>query len=79
MNCFRFVNFMNNTMIINSFNSDNSNIAIIETQNCQIMTIITYRILKLDPMIKNRQWQIMHYLLFLLLVIKLNINVWVLV
>ena len=38
-------------MIINTFNSDNSNIAKIKTQHSQIMTTITNRILKFEPMI----------------------------
>ena len=43
---------MINTMIIDTFNRDNSNIAIIKTR-CQIMTAITNRILKFTPMIKK--------------------------
>ena len=41
---------MNNTAIIKPFDSDNSNIANIKTQ---IMTTITDRILKFEPMIKK--------------------------
>ena len=44
---------MNNTMIINIFNSDNNNIAYIKTQNCQIMANIVYRILNFESMIKK--------------------------
>ena len=44
---------MNNKTIINIFNSDNSNIAYIKTQNCQIFITIAYRILKFEPMIKT--------------------------
>ena len=44
---------MNNTTIIGIFSSDNSNIACIKTQNCQITGQIAYRILKLESMIKN--------------------------
>ena len=44
---------MNNTRIINIFNSENSNIAYIKTQHCQIMTAIVYIILKLKSMIKK--------------------------
>ena len=40
-------------MIINIFNSDDSNIAYIKTQNCQIMGTIAYRILKCKSMVKN--------------------------
>ena len=40
---------MNNTAIIKPFDSDNSNIANIKTQ---IMTTITDRILKFEPMIR---------------------------
>ena len=44
---------MNNTTIISIFNSDNSNIAYIKTQNCQIITTIAYRIVKFEPMVKK--------------------------
>ena len=44
-------NNTNNVMIINIFNSDNSNIAYIKTQNCQMMANISYRILKFESMI----------------------------
>ena len=44
---------MNNTTIITIFNSDNSNIAYIKTQHFQIMTTITYIILKVESMIKK--------------------------
>ena len=44
---------MTNATIINTFNSDNSNIANIKTKYCQIMTTITNRILKFKPMIKK--------------------------
>ena len=44
---------MNNAMIFNIFNNDNSNIAYIKTRNYQIMTTITYRILKFKPIIKD--------------------------
>ena len=40
-------------MIINTFNSDNNNIAYIKTQHHQIMATNTYRILKFEPMIKK--------------------------
>ena len=40
-------------MIISIFNSDNNNIAYINTKHCQIMTIISYRILKFESMIKK--------------------------
>ena len=43
---------MNNTTIIDIFNSGNSSIATIKTQDYQIMTIITNIILKFEPMIK---------------------------
>ena len=43
---------MNNTSI-NIFNSDNSKIAYINTEHCQNMTIIAYRILKFQSMIKK--------------------------
>ena len=41
MNCITLANVMNNTTIINTFNSDNSNIANIKSHRQQIMTIIT--------------------------------------
>ena len=44
---------MNNTTAINIFNSDNSYIAYIKTQNCQIMITIAYRTLKFESMIKK--------------------------
>ena len=44
---------MTNATIINTFNSDSSNIANIKTKYCQIMTTITNRILKFNPMIKK--------------------------
>ena len=46
---------MNNTAIINFFNSDisNSNVAYIKMQNCQIMATIAYRILKFESTIKK--------------------------
>ena len=44
---------MNNTTIINIFNSDNSNIAYIKTQHGQMMTAIACRILKIESMIKK--------------------------
>ena len=40
-------------MKINIFNSDNSNITYIKTQNCQIMATIAYRIFKSEPIIKK--------------------------
>ena len=52
MNCTRFANVMNNTTIINTFNSDNNIMAKIKTQHCQLMTTIANRILKFKPMIK---------------------------
>ena len=42
---------MNNTSIINIFNSDNSNIAYIKTKHFQVMTTIEYRILKFESVI----------------------------
>ena len=44
---------MNNTTVINIFNSDNINIAYIKAQNRQIMTTITNIILKFEPMTKK--------------------------
>ena len=53
MNCFRFANVVNKTRIINTFNSDNRNIANIKTKHCKIMTTITNRILKFELKIKK--------------------------
>ena len=53
MNHVRFAKVMNNTTIINSFNSDDSNITKIKMQHRQIVATITYRILKLGAMIKK--------------------------
>ena len=44
---------MNNTTIINIFNSNNSNVDYIKTQNCQTMTTRPNRILKLESMINK--------------------------
>ena len=52
MNCFRSANVMHNTAIINILNSDNSNVANINTQHCQMMTTIANRDLIFKPMIK---------------------------
>ena len=60
-------NVMNNTRIINIFNSNNSNIAYNKTQNRQIMTTIVYIILKFESMIKKPIMANIHALLFLLL------------
>ena len=40
-------------MIFNIFNRDNSNIAYIKAQNCQIKATIAYRILKFESMIEK--------------------------
>ena len=53
---------MNNTTITNLFNSDNSNFANVKTQHRQIITTITDRILKFEPMIKKRT--VANYTLF---------------
>ena len=53
MNCFKFASVINNTTIINHFNSDNSYIIKIKTEHCQIMTTITNIILKFKPMTKK--------------------------
>ena len=44
---------LSNKLITNSFKSDNNNIAYIKTQRCQIMTTITYIILKFESVIKK--------------------------
>ena len=43
---------MNNTAIINTFISDNSNITSIKTQHQQILAAITNGFVKFEPMIK---------------------------
>ena len=43
-------------MIINTLNSDNSNIGRIKTEYCQIMETITYRTLKFELMIEKIIW-----------------------
>ena len=53
MNCFRFANVMSNTIIINSFNSDDSSNTKIKTHNFQMMTTITETIFKFKPMIEK--------------------------
>ena len=61
---------------MNTFNSDNSNIANIKTQHQEIMTTITNRILKIKPVIKISIVTIIHSLLLLLLatsVLSLNL------
>ena len=61
---------------MNTFNSDNSNIANIKTQYQEIMTTITNRILKIKPVIKISIVTIIHSLLLLLLatsVLSLNL------
>ena len=52
MNCIGFANVMNNATIINTFNSDNINMPKIKIQHRQIMTTITNRILKFEPILK---------------------------
>ena len=52
MNCFRFANAMDNTTIINTFDSEKNNIANIKTQHCQIMATITNEILRFELVIK---------------------------
>ena len=47
MNCFRSVSAVNNTTIVNTFNSDNSNIAYIKIQ-----IVKSWQPLKFEPMIK---------------------------
>ena len=46
-------NVMDNTTIINIFNSNNNNVASIKTENSQIMKTVRYQILKFEPMIKK--------------------------
>lgn len=51
MNCFRIT--LENATIINIINNNNTNIAYIEKQHGQLMAIIAYRNLKLEPVIKK--------------------------
>ena len=44
---------MNNTTIINIFNSGDTNITYNKAQHGQIMATIVYKILKFEPMIKK--------------------------
>lgn len=44
---------MNNAAIINSFNSDDNNVANINTEHKYIMTNITHRILKFESVMKR--------------------------
>ena len=71
MNCFRFVNIINNTTIINTFNIDNRNIAYIKTEHRSIRATIAYRILKIKPMIKKPK---MKNYAFLTVITFRNIN-----
>ena len=45
---------VDNTMVTNTINSDNSNIAYIKIQHHQIMATIAYRSLKFEKMIKKQ-------------------------
>ena len=47
MNRFRVANIIKNTMTNTIFNSDNSSMTNIKTQNCQSITAFTNRTLKL--------------------------------
>ena len=67
MNCFRFANFINKTAIINTFNSEKSNVTDIKPQYRQFMTTIKKRILKFKPMIKMPITASIHSLLLLAL------------
>ena len=54
MNWVRFANAINKRTGSNTFNSDNSNIANIKKQPCQIIKLhITHKILKIKPMVKT--------------------------
>ena len=44
---------MNNTMLTNSFNNDNSNIINIKKQHCQVLATTTDTILKFEAKIKK--------------------------
>ena len=64
-NCVRFANVINNATIINIFSSNNSNITKIKTQNLFRKKIISERILKIIPLIKNQYQQTIHSLLLI--------------
>ena len=51
MKCFRSANVMKNTIIINTFNSDNTNIPMIKARHLQIMTTTANEILTFEPRI----------------------------
>ena len=53
MNCFRFANVMNNTKLMNFFNSDKIHIANIKTQHSQIITTITNIVSTFEHRIKK--------------------------
>ena len=53
MHCFRLANVVNNATIINTINSNNSNIAKIKTQHHEIMPTVANGILKFEPIIKK--------------------------
>ena len=63
---------MNNTIIINTFNSDNDNIVKIKAQYCQIMKNITNGILKLETIMKILIVANYTYLLLLLLALLIS-------
>ena len=62
---------MNNTIVINIFDNDNSNIAYIKTQHHQIMANITHRILKFETMIKKPI--VTNHIFFMLLLLATSI------
>ena len=53
MKCVRLANAINNSTIVNTFKSDNSNISYIQRKHCKSMSTITNRILKIKLMLKK--------------------------
>ena len=53
MKCVRLANAINNSTIVNTFKSDNSNISYIQRKHCKSMPIITNRILRIKLMLKK--------------------------
>lgn len=63
MNYIRFDDVIKNTTIINTFNSDNSNLANIKTHHQKIMTTIANTFLKFEPIIEKTN-NGMNYILY---------------
>ena len=53
IDCFGSANVMNNTTIINIFNSDNTTVTYIDIKHCQIIATMTYIMLKIKRIIEK--------------------------